>query len=248
MWCFLLATSLWAAVPAAGPDIELTVYAASSLGDVLREIAPICERQSGARVVFNIASSSHLARQIVAANKADLFLSADTYWMEHVTRAGLVDPSSRRRLLSNRLVVIAPADSALKVSGPADLAGTGIRRLSLADPEAVPAGKYARSWLEKEGLWRRVSARVIPAVDVRAALAAVELGVVDAGVVYRTDARTSKKVRVLYEVPEDRGPRISYPLAVLLERPYLDLAREFGACLSSPGVRAAFERHGFVTQ
>lgn len=244
----MLATSLGASIAAAGPDIELTVYAAASLGDVLREIAPVCERRSGARAVFNIASSSDLARQILAANKADLFLSADEHWMEHVARAGLIDPSSRRSFLSNRLVVIAPADSPLRISGPADLADPRVRRLSMADPESVPAGRYARSWLESEGYWERIAERVVPTLDVRAALAAVEMGVVDAGIVYATDARTSKRVRVLHEVPLERAPRISYSLAALVERPYLEAARRFGDCLAGPEGLAAFERHGFITQ
>jgi molybdate transport system substrate-binding protein len=166
--------------------------------------------------------------------------------MDHVAAAGLVDEVSRRSPLSNRLVVVVPVESRLEVRSAADLAGPGVRRLSLAGPETVPAGKYAKAWLTSKGQWEAVAERVIPALDVRAALAAVESGAVDAGIVYRTDAAISKRVRVAHEVPAEEGPKISYALAALAGRPHLTVARAAVEWISGPEAAAVFERHGFV--
>ncbi len=246
---FLLAALPPAGGPAsalASPPVEILFYAAASLRDALQRIAPECEKEAGVRLVFNFGASSDLARQIEAANKADLFFSADEAWMDYLARKGLVDGDSRKSFLSNRLVVVGPADGTLAVRGPADLAGSRFRRIALANPEAVPAGKYARAWLEKAGRWEAVRDRIVPAADVRAALAAVESGAVEAGVVYRTDAALSRKVRVLYEVPEGEGPRISYALAALRDRPEREKARLVAECVSSGKAGAVFQSLGFV--
>jgi len=241
-------TVLAGAPPARPVPPEINFYAAASLRDVLQQLAPACEEAVGAHLVFNFGASNDLARQIEAGNKADLFFSADEAWMDHVSKAGLVDAESRRSLLSNRLVVVGLKDTPLKVQSAWDLVGPDVRRISLADPEAVPAGRYAKAWLEKAGLWDSLKDRVLPGLDVRAALAAVESGGAEAGVVYRTDAALSKNVRVVYEVPEGDGPRISYPVAALRDRPRLDMARRVVAWLSGPKAAAAFEQNGFLVQ
>lgn len=227
---------------------ELTLYAAASLRDALQELAPRCEQRCGARLVLNFGSSGDLARQIVAANQADLFFSADEAELERVAQAGLVESATRRALLSNQLVVIEPADSTPSLFRepftPEQLAR--VELLSLAHPDSVPAGKYARAWLESRGVWERVAARVLPGVDVRAALAAVESGGARAGIVYRTDAARSKRVRVVFAVPLGEGPAISYPLAVLAGRPQVAWARELHAFLASDEALDVFARHGFV--
>lgn len=245
------------AAPAQEP-VEIELYAAASLRDALRELAPALERATGTNVALNLGASSDLARQIVAANRADVYFSADEAWMDHVAEAGLVDAGSRRSPLSNRLVVVVPADSTLEVGSAADLASPAVRRLSLAQPETVPAGKYAKAWLESRGQWEAVAERVVPALDVRAALAAAETGAVEAGVVYSTDVAGRAlargpwghvdRVRVAYEVPENEGPRISYALAALAERPHLDVARAVVAWLAGPRAAPVFERFGFVTR
>ncbi len=240
-----LAAIVMASMPP-GAAVELSVYAASSLSDALVAAAPACERATGTRLVFNFAASNLLARQIVAAAKADLFVSADEDWMDHVQDAGLLDVATRRTLVSNRLVVVAPAGSELRIHDPAELAGPGIHRLSLAQPEAVPAGRYAAAWLRSVGIWRQVESRVVPALDVRAALAAVESGAVDAGIVYATDAAIGHGVKVLYEVPPGTGPSITYPVAVIRGRPHTGAARAVLDCLSGPGASRVFERFGFT--
>lgn len=226
--------------------VEIQLYAAASLRDVLQELAPALERATDTSVALNLGASSDLARQIVAANRADVYFSADEAWMDHVAEAGLVDEASRRSPLSNQLVIVVPADSGLEIRSAADLAAPAVRRLSLAQPETVPAGKYAKAWLRSRGQWTAVAERVVPALDVRAALAAVESGAVEAGVVYSTDAAISDRVRVAYEVPESEGPKISYALAALAERPHLDVARAVVAWLAGPEAAPIFERFGFV--
>lgn len=249
--CATLLVGLTAAAPAerppsAGNAPEIVVYAAASLRDALQELEPTAERAAGVRLVFNFGASSDLARQIEAANKADVFLSADEDWMDHVARAGLVDAGSRRAMLSNRLVVVGAPDSPLAIGSATDLARAPFKRLALANPEAVPAGKYAKAWLDRQGLWAAVGPRVLPGVDVRAALAAVEAGAAEVGIVYATDAVLSKSVRVLYAVPVGQGPPIVYTVAALADRPHLDAARAVVAWLAGPAARPVFERFGFV--
>ncbi len=236
---------------ASAPAPELVVYAASSLRDALQELAPSAEQAAGARLVFNFGSSGDLARQIVAANQADLFFSADERELERVAAAGLVAPGTRVALLSNQLVVIEPADGAPSLFRapfePAQLADPRLELLSLAHPDTVPAGRYARAWLERRGAWSSdLAGRVLPGVDVRAALAAVESGAARAGIVYRTDAARSTQVRVVHAVPLAEGPLISYPLALLAGRAERARAQALAGFLASPQALAVFERHGFV--
>jgi len=228
--------------------LELAVYAAASTRDALQALAPDWEREHGVTLVLNSGSSGALARQIVAAARADVFLSADQTEMERVEAAGLVAAGTRRPLLSNRLVVVEPAgepSAFVQPFSPVQLAAGGVQRIALADPGSVPAGRYARAWLEAQGLWERLSGRVLCAVDVRAALAAVESGSVQAGIVYHTDAARSRRVRVVYALSPGEGPGIVYPLAVL-RGPHEAEARAFAAFLASPRARATFEGLGFL--
>jgi molybdate transport system substrate-binding protein len=231
------------------PRVEISVYAATSTRDALIAMAGPFTKEHGVDLVFNFGSSGDLSKQIVAAAKADVFLSADEKEMDKVEEARLVAAGTRKPLLSNQLVVIEPADAPSSFTepfAPTQLAGTKIELLSLGNVETVPAGRYAKAWLEKTGTWEAVSARVLPGVDVRAALAAVESGGAQAGIVYRTDAAQSKRVRVVYAVPMDQGPKITYPIAVVAERPHGSEARAFADFLASPEAGETFERFGFV--
>ena len=237
------------ATPAAEPERpEINLYAAASLRDVLEYLTPACERATGTKLVVNLGASNDLAHQIEAGRKADVFFSADEAWMDHVEKADLVEAASRRSVLSNRLVVIGRTDDAITVKVPADLLAPAIKWIALANPDAVPAGKYARAWLGKAGLWGALSGRVLPSVDVRAALAAVEAGGAELGVVYRTDARISSKVRILYEVPESDGPPISYPVAAMKDRPHVGAAARVVAFFCSSEAAAAYEKFGFIVK
>jgi molybdate transport system substrate-binding protein len=242
----LATPSLFASPQDPGSAPEIVVYAATSLRAALEEMAPACEAATGTRLVFNFGASNDLARQIQAANKADVFLSADESWMDKVAAEELVESESRRTLLSNRLVVVGAADVSYAIASAADLARAPAKYISLANPEAVPAGKYARAWLESQGQWESVCQRVLPGVDVRAALAAVEAGAAELGIVYATDAALSKRVRVLFIVPESEGPRIRYPVAALRDRPQLGKSRAVVSWLSGPDAGKVFERFGFI--
>ncbi|HSD25885.1 MAG TPA: molybdate ABC transporter substrate-binding protein [Vicinamibacteria bacterium] len=217
------------------------MFAAASLADALREIGAGFEARTGHRVVLSFGGSNDLARQIRAGAPAQVFVSASAERMDELERAGLLAAGARVDLLSNRLAVVVPVAAATTLATADDL--LGVRRLALGDPEAVPAGIYARQWLEKRGLWERVGDRVVPTLDVRAALAAVEAGNADAGIVYRTDAAISKRVRVALEVPNEEAPRIVYPAALLVTAGRA--ARTFFDHLRSPAARAVFERLGF---
>lgn len=245
--CAMSLVACSCAPPPPGPA-EITVYAAASLQDVMETLAPLAEAEIRVRPLYQFAGSNVLARQIEAAGKADVFLSADEAWMDRLEEAGLLDAPSRVSLLSNRLVVLVPGDRPLAITCAADLAGPGVKRLALADPESVPAGRYARSWLERAGAWESVRERVVPTLDVRAALGAVESGAVDAAIVYRTDVALARTSRAAYEVPEADAPPISYAAAALAERPSRDVARRFVAWLATDRPAARFRSAGFVVR
>ena len=232
------------AAPLAAADLQ--VFAAASLTDALREISAAYEKTSGDKPVLNLGASSTLARQIQEGAPADLFLSADEAKMDALEKRKLLLPGTRRSVLSNTLVVVVPADSNLKISGPADLAASSIRAIALAEPQSVPAGIYAKEYLTRKGLWNKVIDRAVPTENVRATLAAVESGNVDAGIVYKTDAGISKKVRIAYEVPKAEAPDISYPFAVLAESEHREAARRFLDYLVSPPSLAVFRKYGFL--
>jgi len=226
---------------AAGAD-ELMVFAASSTAPPLEELARDFTAQTNTPVRFAFGASSDLARQLAAGAPADVFLSADLARMDALERSGLVRASGRFRLLSNQLAVVVPAGSTARVSGARDLAV--FKRLAIADPLTVPLGIYARAWLEKAGAWALLASKVVPTLDARAALAAVEAGNADAGIVYCTDASLSKKVRKAYEVPRGEGPEIVYPIAILASSKN-PRASAFVAFLRSAPAIAVFERYGF---
>ncbi len=225
---------------------EIRVFAAASLSDALTEIARTYESVSGDKLVLNLAASSLLARQIKEGAPADLFFSADEAKMNDLAQAGLIVADSRRTLLGNSLVIVIAADSKVPVASPADLAKPAVGRIALAEPQTVPAGIYAKEFLQRANLWDKVVAKVVPTENVRACLAAVESGNVDAGIVYKTDARISKKVKVAYEVPAADGPKISYPLAVVKDAPQAEAARRLAAYLASSEAMVVFAKHGFL--
>jgi molybdate transport system substrate-binding protein len=220
------------------------VFAAASTTEALQEAGRAFSQEHGHTVEFAFGASSDLARQAVAGAPADAFLSADTVRLDQVEKAGLVQAGTRTELLSNRLVVVVPVDSKHQVASAADL--RMMKRLSLADPAAVPAGLYAKAWLEKARVWKELEPRVVPALDVRAALSAVEAGRVDAGVVYATDAAMSKRVRVVFSLPETEGPRIVYPVAALSGGKAPAAGAAFVRFLRGDTARRIFERHGFL--
>ncbi len=233
-------------VPRAGAAQPLTVSAASSLADVMADIGRAYAEGGGAGITLNIAGSNTLAKQIAEGAPVHVFVSADAAQMDVAERSGRIVPGSRRDLLSNTLVLVRPAAGSSSVEGPEDLARPEVRRVALGNPGTVPAGVYARQWLEGRQLWEAVAPKVVPTLTVRAALAAVRAARADAGVVYATDARTEPGVQVVYRVPMAEGPLIRYPVAVVRGEREGEAAA-FVAFLSGPEARALFESAGFVT-
>lgn len=236
----LLSTSL------AARSQEITVFAAASLTDALRNLVGPYQKATGDRVFFNFAASSVLERQIEEGAPADIFFSADEAKMDLLEKQGMILKDTRVSRLSNTLVVVVHKGSALAIHSPADLAGTNVARVALADPRAVPAGIYAKEYLEKQHLWRAVEPKVVPTENVRGALAAVESGNVEVGMVYRTDAAISKLVTVAYQVPRTAGPPISYPVAVVRDSKHVEAARRFLHYLNSDEAAKVFEKYGFI--
>jgi len=221
------------------------VFAAASLTDALKQVAADYEKSSGDQVVFNFAASGTLERQIEAGAPADIFFSADETKMDALAAKGLLVNDSRHDLLGNALVIVTPAENTA-IHSPSDLTNAAVQRLALGELKSVPAGAYAKAWLEKLSLWPALESKVIPCENVRAVLAAVETGNVDAGIVYKTDAAISKKVKVAYEVPAADAPKISYPLALLKDAPQPEAAKKFIAYLDSEAATAVFKKFGFV--
>jgi len=227
---------------------EVEVFAAASLTNALKEIATTYEQAGGDHVIFNFAASNTLEMQIKAGAPADIFFSADEAKMDDLGKQNLIAKDTRKDLLSNSLVIVVPGDSALTLTSAAQLADPKIHKIALGQPQSVPAGIYAKAYLQKIGIWAQVEGRVIPTESVRAALAAVETGNVDAGIVYKTDALISKKVKVAYEVPIADGPAIAYPAALIQGSKHTAAAKKFLEYLSEPSSLKTFEKYGFLTK
>jgi molybdate transport system substrate-binding protein len=241
--CVLL-VALAFAVPAKAETI--TVFAAASLKDALDENVKAFQAKSSDKVVVSYAASSALAKQIEAGAPADIFISADLEWMDYLEQRRLIKTDTRRNLLRNRLVLIAPADSKISVEiAPgfplAKVLGNG--RLAMANPDAVPAGKYGKASLEALGVWREVLPKVVSAENVRAALVLVARGEAPLGIVYRTDAAADPQVRVVAIFPENTHPAIIYPIAQTADGKPASAA--FVVWLSRPEARAIFRKYEF---
>ena len=243
---FLLSV-LTAATGALSAERDVTVFAAASLTNALQDVAKDYEASGGGKVKFSFAASSLLARQIEAGADADVFFSADTEWMDYLAERKLIRTGTRRDALSNRLVLIAPAGSTVALSiapGFAIAAALGDSRLALADPDTVPAGKYAKAALTKLGVWDAVANKIARAENVRAALAYVARGEASLGIVYETDAKAEAKVRTVDTFPADTHPAIVYPVALTASANGSD-AEAFLAYILSAKAAAVFKRHGF---
>ena len=244
----VLALGLALLVPAGQAPAEkrITVSAAVSLTDAMGAAAEAYSR-TGRGVRFNFGASNVLARQIVSGAPVDVFISADEAQMDVVGAAGLLKEGSRVDLLRNQLAVAVPSDRPRTFKTIRELADPAYKRIAIGDPAAVPAGVYAKQFLETEGLWAAVQDRLVPTGSVRAALAAVESGAADAAIVYRTDIRVAMRATVAWVVPADRGPRIIYPAAILKATPVPVESTRFLAFLKSDAAARIFERFGFTT-
>jgi molybdate transport system substrate-binding protein len=223
------------------------VLAAASLQESLNAAADAWAKTGHERPTLSFAGSSALARQIAAGAPADLFVSADIPWMDYVEQRKLITPGTRVDLLTNQLVLIAPAGGTrpmpIRRGFPLAIA-LGRERLAMADPDAVPAGLYGREALTKLGVWNAVSPKVARAENVRAALALVESGETPYGIVYLTDAMASQQVKVVGTFPEDSHAPIVYPAALLATAKSADAA-PFLRFLASRPAKLIFHQYGF---
>jgi len=228
-------------------DASIMVFDAASLTNVIDDLAKAFTAKTHVTVKSSPAASSALAKQIEQGAPADVFFSADLEWMDYLDQRKLLKPGSRRDLVGNRLVLIAPADSKVQVTikkgmdfgallGPQGKLATG-------DPDSVPVGKYAKTALGNLGVWDRVSGQIVRAENVRAALAFVARGEAPLGIVYRTDALAEKKVRIVGEFPEDTHPPITYPIAVTTHGGAT--AQQFVDFVSTKPAGEIFKKYGF---
>jgi molybdate transport system substrate-binding protein len=228
---------------------DIIVFAAASTTNALTEIAGLYETEGLGRAALSFASSSTLARQIENGAPADVFLSANSEWMDYLEEKELLEAGSRSNLLGNRIVFVVPAGSPVKtltVSPRLDLAALlgsdGL--LAVGDPVHVPVGQYARAALEHLKLWPQVENRIAPAKDVRAGLVLVERAEAPLGIVYASDAAVSDKVRIAGVFPSDSHPDIDYPVAAI-KSPGSEAALKFIEFLSSAQAREVWAKYGF---
>jgi molybdate transport system substrate-binding protein len=225
-----------------GREEALQVDAAASLSDALTEAGEVWTSNTRQAVWFNFAGSGTLARQIESGAPGDVFISADERQMDRVAAKSLIVPSTRRDVLANTLVVVAHAGSTIRTARDLER----VSRLAIGDPAIVPAGAYAREFLERSGVWTDVATKLVPTENVRGALAAVSSGNADAAIVYRSDVTNRRDVAIAFQVPAQSTSPIRYPAAVLRSSRDETSASRFVAFLSSPQAGAIFKRHGFT--
>ncbi len=227
---------------------DVLVFAAASVKNALDEANALFLFENGSGVKVSYGASSALAKQIENGAPADVFISADNDWMDYLAARKLIKPDTREKFLGNKLVLITGASSNVALTiGPnfplAQALGNG--RLAMADPAAVPAGKYGKAALEKLGVWGSIANKVAPAQDARAALAFVSRGEAPLGIVYQSDAAADKNVKVVATFPESSHPPIIYPIAILASSSN-GVAPVYTQYLLSPKAEPFFEKQGFV--
>jgi molybdate transport system substrate-binding protein len=235
---------LLAAAIAGAPLEELTVSAAISLTESLEEVARVYQAAGHGTVRFNFGGSNLLARQIVNGAPVDLFISADESQMDVAAQAGAIDPRTRIDLLGNRLAVLMPPGGP-PVEDARALLRPAIRRIAVGDPAAVPAGVYARQYLQAAGLWDALQPKLVPVANVRAAVAAVENGSAEAAIAYETDAQALTRAAAVLVISGAGAPRIVYPAAIVSATRHRAAAERFLSFLSGPEASAIFSRHKF---
>ncbi len=235
------------AQPTAQPKIELNISAAVSLKDALEEIQKNYEAKNPAiKLIYNLGASGALQKQIEQGAPADIFMSAAAQQMNDLEAENLVNKATRKNLVENKLVIIVPKASTIAITSYEDLTKDEVQKISLGETASVPAGQYAQEVLKKLGIWDKVKDKAVLAKDVRTVLTYVETGNVEAGIVYKTDALSSDKVKVVATAPEGSHQPIVYPVAVLSGTKQQQAAEDFLTYLSTPESKAIFEKYGFT--
>ncbi|SMD11665.1 molybdate ABC transporter substrate-binding protein [Sporomusa malonica] len=227
--------------------VELTISAAVSLKDALTEIQNKYQAKNpNVKLVYNLGASGSLQKQIEQGAPADIFISAAPKQMDELEAKNLINKATRKNLVENKLVVVVPKESKIEITNFADLAKDSVQKLALGETATVPAGQYAQEALNKLGAWDKVKDKVVFAKDVRTVLAYAETGNVDAGIVYKTDALSSEKVKITATAPEGSHKPVVYPAALLAATKQPKAAEEFLAYLYSSESKAVFEKYGFA--
>ncbi len=222
----------------------LLVFAAASTKEAVDEVLKDFERsRPNVSVKASYGSSAALAQQLQAGAEADLFLSASESWVDALDKQGLI--GKRRDLLGNQLVAIVAADSKLTLAKPEDLLGADVQRVAAGEPASVPAGAYAKQALIRLMLWDRLKPKIVGGADVRQALAFVETGAAEAGIVYATDAAVSDKVKVAFAFDEQLTGPIGYPLAIMQRAADKPSAAALYAAFQTDKAAKIYRRHGF---
>ena len=227
--------------------VELNISAAASLKDALTEIQRNYQsKDPNAKLTFNFGGSGDLQKQIEQGAPVDIFISAAPKEMDELDAKGLVNKATRKNVVGNQLALVVPQNSTLGLTKFEDLAKPAVKQIGIGEPTTVPAGQYAQEVLEKLGIWNDAKGKTIPDKDVRAVLTHVESGNVDAGIVYKTDAATSDKVKIIAEAPEGSHQQIVYPAAVLTGTKQQQAAEDFLAYLNDPTSQSVFQKYGFI--
>lgn len=224
----------------------ILVSAAASLKDSLEAINPGFEKANPSiKVSYNFGASGALQQQIEQGAPADVFISAATKQVDALAQKGLIDKSTRRNLLNNRLVLIVPSNSTLKIIDFRSLTSNDVRKIAVGEPRSVPVGQYSEEVFTKLGILEQVKPKLVYANSVRSVLAAVESGNADAGIVYATDAKISDKVKVVATAASNLHSPIVYPIAVVAASRNPKAAKTYLQYLSSASAKTIFEKFGF---
>lgn len=227
-------------------NIKLTISAAASLKGVMEEIEKVYKDESGVKLKFNYGASGSLQQQISQGAPVDLFFSAAEDKFNLLVEEGIIAEEDGVALIGNELVLIGPKET--NMSSFDDIKGEGVKKMSIGTPESVPAGTYAKEALQSMGYWQDVESKIVFAKDVRQVLSYVETGNVEAGIVYRTDALSSDKIKMVESAPLEIHSPIIYPVGVIKESKRYDEAKDFLAFLQSEQVKRMFEDYGFTTK
>lgn len=223
---------------------ELRVFAGAGMSGVLTELADKYLIETGETIAFNFASSGMIANQIISGAYADVFFSANRFWMSEVERSGKLDPEAITNFAFGDLVVITRRECPHRISRLEDLTGDEFERISIGDPAHVPAGEYAKQALKKRKIWSVLESRFVPAISVRAVVAYVEGGMVDAGIVYRSDAAVSERVMISFEI----SPALHEPIifqAGVVKSGKVARAKRFIDFVTGNKAREVLVKHGF---
>lgn len=227
---------------------DLVVFCAASLTDVMSEIIADYENKNQVQVKINLASSGTLARQIEHGAEPSIFISANKKWMDYLHQKKLTVPESEKKIAGNSIVLVAPLKSGLdsfSFSPELNIADMFSGRISLGDPKHVPAGSYALKIIQNLGWLEELEPRFLPAKDVRSALMVVELGEVEAGIVYKTDVLKSKKVKIITEFPGSLDESVSYYITIINGKKN-SKSTDLYNYITSDTAKMTLEKYGFI--